>query len=197
MSLFKRDAGDLAADRVERADDHDARRVVDDHVDAGRFFEGANVSSFAADDAAFHFVAWDIDRAGRGLGRVGGGETLNGSDEDFAGLHVTNCGQLLFLLEDERALFVRQLLVEPFEQSALRLFWAKAADLVERLPLYVEQVIELRLPAVGVFQFFAQLPLVVLDHLLLFLELVGAAFEQVLLLRRDAARVRRASVAIR
>src|SRR5882724_11097603 len=33
--LVERVAGDLAADRVEGADDHDAGRVVDDDVDAG------------------------------------------------------------------------------------------------------------------------------------------------------------------
>ena len=38
-SSLERDLGDLAADRVEAADDDDARRVVDDHVDAGRLLE--------------------------------------------------------------------------------------------------------------------------------------------------------------
>ena len=68
--LVERDPGDFAADRVERADDHHARRVVDDHVDAGGLFERADVAAFAADDAALHFVAGNIDGAGRGFGRV-------------------------------------------------------------------------------------------------------------------------------
>ena len=77
ISLFERHAGDFAADRVEAADDHHAGRVVDDHVDAGGLFEGADVAAFAADDAALHFVVGDVDGAGGGLGRVGGGEALN------------------------------------------------------------------------------------------------------------------------
>ena len=77
ISLLSEIAGDFAADRVERADDHHAGRVVDDHVDAGRLFECADVPTFAADDAALHFVAGNVDRAGGGLGRVGGGETLD------------------------------------------------------------------------------------------------------------------------
>ena len=91
-------------------------------------------------------------------------------------------GQLFFLLQDERALLVGQFLVEPLQQPPLGFFGAQAADLVQRLPLDVEQVVELRLPAVGVFQLFGQLALVVLDHLLLFLQLVGPLLDQVLLL---------------
>ena len=85
-------------------------------------------------------------------------------------------------LQDQRALLVGQFLIEPLEQSLLRFLGAQAADLVQGLPLDVEQVVELRLPAVGVFELFGELALVVLDHLLLFLKLVGARFEQVLLL---------------
>ena len=77
ISLFERQPGDLAADRVEAADDHHARRVVDDHVDAGGLFEGADVAPFAADDPALHFVVGNIDRAGGGFGRVGGGVALD------------------------------------------------------------------------------------------------------------------------
>ena len=180
--LVERDPGDFAADRVERADDHHARRVVDDHVDAGGLFERADVAAFAADDAAFHFVAGDIDRAGRGFGGVGGGETLNRREQNFLRLRVGDRGDFLLMLHDQRALLVRQFLIEPLEQAFFGFFRAQAADLVEGLPLGIEQVVQLGLPAVGVFELFGQLALVVLDHLLLFLELVGAAFEQVLLL---------------
>ena len=81
--LAQRHTGDFAAHRIEAADDHHARRVVDDHVDAGGFFEGANVATFAADDAAFHFVVGNIDRAGGRFGRVPGGIALDGGDQRF------------------------------------------------------------------------------------------------------------------
>src|SRR4051812_39700972 len=68
--LVERDFGDFAADRVECADDYDARRIVDNDVNARGFFEGPDVASFAPDDAALHFVTRDIDRAGRGFGCV-------------------------------------------------------------------------------------------------------------------------------
>ena len=49
-------AGDLAPDRVEAADEHRLGRVVDDQVDAGGLLQGADVAALAADDAALHLV---------------------------------------------------------------------------------------------------------------------------------------------
>ena len=195
--LVERDFGDFAADGVERADDHDAGRVVDDDVDAGGLFERADVASFAADDAALHFVAGNIDRAGRGFGGVGGGETLNRREQDFFRLYVGDRGDFLLTLHDQGALLVRQLLIEPLEQSFFRFFRAQAADLMEGLTLGIEQVVQLRLAAVGVFELFSQLALVVLDHLLLFLELVGASLRASPAVCRDGVRVRTFSVGLR
>ncbi len=53
---------------------------------------------------------------------------------------------------------------------------------MESLALDVEQIVELGLATIGVFDLFAELALVVFDHLLLLLKLVGAAFEHILLL---------------
>ncbi len=66
----------FAADGVEGADDHDARRVVDDHIHARGLLERADVPAFAADDPAFHFVVGDVHGAGRGFRGVGGGVAL-------------------------------------------------------------------------------------------------------------------------
>lgn len=79
-------------------------------------------------------------------------------------------------------MFVRKFLIETFEESFLCFLGAEAADLVEGLPLGIEEVVEFDLSAIGVFDFLGQFALVVFDHLLLFLKLVGAAFEEILLL---------------
>ena len=60
--LGEREAGDLAADRVEAAEDDGLRGVVDDQVDAGRLLEGADVAALAADDPALHLVVGQVDR---------------------------------------------------------------------------------------------------------------------------------------
>ena len=84
--LVERHPGDFAANRIETADDHHARRIVDDHVDAGGLFEGADVASFAADDPALHLVVGNIDGAGRGFGGVRGGVAVERREDDLARL---------------------------------------------------------------------------------------------------------------
>ena len=61
MSLASDELGDLAADGVEGGDDDDAGRVVDDDVDAGLLLERPDVAALAADDAALHLVAGNVD----------------------------------------------------------------------------------------------------------------------------------------
>ena len=114
--FFERHAGDLAADHVEGADDDNAGGVVDDDVDAGGFFEGADVSAFAADDAAFHFVVGDADGAGGGFGGMHGGVALDGGEQDFAGFFLADFAQHFFVAEDNRAGLLLELLVEDFEE---------------------------------------------------------------------------------
>ncbi len=106
--LVERHAADFAAHRIEPADDHHARRVVDDHVDAGGLFEGPDVAPFAADDPALHLVAGNVDGAGGGFGGVGGGVALDAGDQHLAALGLADFGHFLLVPQDHRALLVRQ-----------------------------------------------------------------------------------------
>ena len=58
--LLEGEPADLAPDRVEAGQQHRLGGVVDDHVDAGDGLEGADVAAFAADDAALHLVAGQV-----------------------------------------------------------------------------------------------------------------------------------------
>ena len=86
--LGDREAGDLAADRVEAREDDRLGGVVDDQVDAGRLLEGADVAALAADDPALHLVARQVDDRDRVLGGVVRGDALHRRDDDLAGLVV-------------------------------------------------------------------------------------------------------------
>ena len=79
-------AGDLAADRIEAADEHRLGRVVDDQVDAGGLLEGADVAALAADDAALHLVRRDGHDGDRHLRGVVDHDALDGGDDDVARL---------------------------------------------------------------------------------------------------------------
>src|SRR4029079_17757265 len=68
--LRDRDPGDLATNRVETTQDDRLRGVVDDQVDAGGLFEGADVATLPADDPALHLVGWQVDHTDGVLRRV-------------------------------------------------------------------------------------------------------------------------------
>ncbi len=115
--LAQSHTGDLAAHRVEAADDDDAGRVVDDHVDAGGFFEGADVSTFAANDATFHFVVGNVDRAGGRFRGVAGCVALDGGDDNFARFGFGDFVHVALVALINRALLVLQLVIEHFQQA--------------------------------------------------------------------------------
>ena len=195
ISLLSDMPGDLAADRVEAADDHHAGRVVDDHVDAGGLLEGADVAPFAADDPALHFVAGDVDGAGGGLGRVGGGVALHGGEQHLARLLLDrlrpSASRACRMIEPISCV---QLLLERVEQP---LAWLRPGD----RPLSwcsVCRCMSSSLPSSSLRRLAsssrsASLPLVGFDHLLLLAELRRPAGSSgVLPLVERAARARAA-----
>ena len=72
-----RHARQFSADRIESTEHDGLRCVVDQYIDPGRSFEGANVASFAANDAAFDLVIGQRQRATGGGLRVVGCATFN------------------------------------------------------------------------------------------------------------------------
>jgi len=53
--------GDFATDGVKSREDDGFRRIIDDQIDAGHGFDGANITAFTTDDAALHFVIGKVD----------------------------------------------------------------------------------------------------------------------------------------
>ena len=64
----------------------DLGRVVDDQVDARGLLQGADVAALAADDAALHLVAWQLDDRNRHLCRVVDHDPLDCRDDHVARL---------------------------------------------------------------------------------------------------------------
>ena len=90
------------------------------------------------------------------------------------------------MAEDHRAGLLLQLGVEDFQQPPGGLLAAQAAELVQRLPLQVEELGKLLLAAVGVLDPFRQLALRALDDLLLLAKLLGLLLQGVLALVQQA-----------
>ena len=150
-------AGDFPADHVEAADDDHARRVVNDQVHAGGLFEGADVATFSADDPPLHLVVGNAHRAGRRFGGMRGRVTLQRGDDDLAGFLFAGLGQLLVVAKDRRSGLLLELGIEDFQQAARGLGRAQAAELVQRLPLQIEELREVLLAVVGLLDLLGEL----------------------------------------
>ena len=136
--FVQRHVGDFAADGIERADDHDAGRVVDDDVNAGGFFEGPNVTTFAANDTAFHVVAGNVNRAGGRFGGMRSGVALQVGDHHLASLRLTGLLQMLFVSGNGRAEFAFQLGFQSAEQPLGGFVARHAAELMQHLALLID-----------------------------------------------------------
>src|SRR5262249_13569491 len=75
--FFHGDFGNLASYRVEAIDRDHTRGVIDDDIDARGLLEGADVSTLAADDAAFHVITGDLDAFGCAFAGDLGGVALH------------------------------------------------------------------------------------------------------------------------
>ncbi len=84
--FFQANAGDFATNRVESGNHNHAGGIVDNNINAGSFFEGANVTPFTTNDPALHVVVWYIYGGNRAIAGMLSGKTLDGIQGDFAAL---------------------------------------------------------------------------------------------------------------
>ena len=96
-------ARDFAAHGIKAGKHHRVGRVVNQHRDAGRRLEGADVAAVAADDAPLHLLAIDGDGGGGGLKGVLAGVTLDGHADDLPGLFLGAHLASSMICRDERA----------------------------------------------------------------------------------------------
>jgi hypothetical protein len=75
----------LPPHRVEAGQQHRLGRVVDDQVDPGDRLERADVPPLAADDAALHLIARQVQHRHHRLAGLLGGDPLDGQGDDLAG----------------------------------------------------------------------------------------------------------------
>ena len=86
--LLHRLAGDFAPDRVEPGKHHGIGRVVNRYRHPRGGFKGPDIPPVAADDAAFHLLAWQRDGRRGHLGSHPAGITLDRDADDAPGLFV-------------------------------------------------------------------------------------------------------------
>ena len=139
----------------------DFGRVVDDQIDAGRRFDGADVAPFAADDPPLHVVARQVhDRHGP-LGDELARQTLDGDGDDLLGASI-RFGARLFLDHANVLRGVVPGLVDHLlDEAALRFVARQPGDPLELLAGLVDESIAVLVPL-------RHLPLLLPQQLLLF-----------------------------
>ena len=143
--LVQGQAGDFAAHGIEPAQDDRFGRVVHDDFDACGSFQRPDVATFAADDAAFDFVAFDVEhRNGVFDGRFGR-HTLDRSHDDSLGLLRGGHFGLLDRFVDVGCSVGFGFRFHIFDQDALGIFGAQARNLLEARVLLVHQTVDLLL----------------------------------------------------
>ncbi len=80
------ETGDLTADGVEAGNDDGLWRIVYDQFGTGSGFDGADVTSFAADDLAFDLIVVEGEDGDGIFDRHLGAHSLNGVNDHFAGV---------------------------------------------------------------------------------------------------------------
>ncbi len=144
--LLQRNFSYLTPDRIEARQHHHLRGIVNQHLDAGRRFEHADVAPFPADDAAFDVVARQRHHRHRALGHVIDRGALHGFENDILGglmrLHPR------FIENFFRGLrgFVPRNFQIVVELNAFRFFVGQSGDLLEAAILLEHQALKLLLP---------------------------------------------------
>src|SRR5690242_4531305 len=141
--LVERDPGHLTADRVEPADDHGLRGVVDDQVDPGGLLEGADVAPFFADNAALQLVGRQRQHRDRDLGGLVGGDALDGLGDDLASSTLALVPGRKLRLPDLACDLVAQILFDLRHQDALCLLPGHVGDTLELELLLAIALLEL------------------------------------------------------
>ncbi len=146
--LVERDPCHLAAHRVEPADDHGLRGVVDDQVDSGGLLEGADVAPFLADDAALQLVGRQRQHRDRDLRGLVGGDALDGLGDDLASATLALVPGRQLRLSDLACDLVAQVLLDLRHQDALGFLPGHVGDALQLELLLVRALLELGLDVV-------------------------------------------------
>src|SRR5438093_5375837 len=128
---FERETPDFTPHRLEARHHDGVRGVVDDHVDAGRRLERADVAPLAPDDPAPYLTRGQPDPRYARLCGLLGRDALDRQGNDLLCFPVGVLPGLLRDVAPEGPRFVARLALETRDQLALGLLRGQAGDLFE------------------------------------------------------------------
>src|ERR1700737_3681741 len=150
---FQRDPRDFAPDRIVARDHDRLGRIVDDDIDPGGGFDGADVAPFTTNDAALHLVVGQRQHGDRALGDEFAGQALDRDRDDALGAAVGFLARLLLDYPDLAGCVMARLPHHLFDPLAARFVASQSGDRLEFSAGRLDQLLTLGL-AVGQAFFF-------------------------------------------
>ena len=185
--LFQRQPGDLPADGIKAGDGDGFRRVVDNQVNAGNGFQGADVPALPADNPALHLVVGQGDHGDGGLGSVIGGAALDGGGDDLTAFFLGLVLQLLLDLLDLHGGVVTHILLNAVEQEFLGLLLGQTGNPFQLVQLLLLDLVGLGLGLGDLLELFGQLLFLAFEGLGLLVQGGFLLFQAALLLTQLGA----------
>src|SRR5919202_356372 len=145
--LIERDPRHLAANGVMTRKCHSFRCIIDDDVNTGDLFEGANVASFPTNNAAFQLLRGQWYRRNGDLGDVVGGEPLNCHTNDLPGALIRFLFGLSLDLANQLGRIFTRLTFDTLEDKAARRFLTQSGDTLEFGDLGMLEIFRLAMEA--------------------------------------------------
>jgi hypothetical protein len=176
----------LAPHRFETRQDHRARGVVDDQVNAGSLFEGSNVPALATDDPPLHLIRRQVDYRHRALDHVLRRDALDGHRDHSTSLFLGLLVGLVFDSLDHVRGVDPRLVLHRSQELGLGLLDGEAGDLFEPRALLCDRVLELLFPLDEAAVTLLNLRLQRRDALIALVELGGSLIELDLLFIESA-----------
>ena len=96
--FFKGDSCNLPSYGIKSRKNNRFRSIVDNKIDSGKCFKGADISSFTTDNTAFHLIIRKLDNRNRCFRNMVYGTALNGIGNDITALTVSLMLSLCFCL---------------------------------------------------------------------------------------------------
>ena len=126
--FFQSQSCDLSSDGIEAGQDDCFRCIVDDQIDTCQCFQCTDVSAFAADDTAFHFIVRQLYNGYGCFCHMVYGAALDRIRNDLSGAFVRFHLCLAFRFFDEQSCFVFYIVFYHSENVVLRFFGSQTGD---------------------------------------------------------------------
>ena len=133
--FFKAETGNLSANRVKARNCNGFGRIVNNKVNAGNGFNGADISALSSDYAALHLISGQRNNRNRCFRNIIRRAARKNRSQNFSCFLFGFVLVLLLILHNAQRLFVRKLCVKVGKKLGFRLFFGISRNAFQHIKL--------------------------------------------------------------